>query len=129
MNGFGSKVMIIVALLWPGAVSADECSTELCWSVRPVVCISAEQGERCEAELVITWISPVPVDLCLFLADELLTCWPEQLQGRWSSSLLWPDQAMLTLRRAEHILAQETLKTVSRTPKRRRRLVAPWSVF
>ncbi|MCH8536850.1 MAG: DUF3019 domain-containing protein [Alkalimonas sp.] len=121
--------MIFLVLLWSGGLSADECSTELCWSVRPVVCISSEQGESCEAELAISWSSPVPVDLCLYLADELLTCWPEQLQGRWQTSLLWPEQAMLTLRSAEHTLAQETLKTVSRTPKRRRRLVAPWSVF
>lgn len=129
MNGFDSKVMLLLALLWAGGVAAQECSTDLCWSAMPVVCISSEQGDVCEAELTITWRSPVPVDLCLYLADELLTCWPEQQHGQWRSPVQWPEQAMLSLRSAEHIVAYETLKTVSRQPKRRRRLVAPWSVF
>ncbi|MDP4536052.1 DUF3019 domain-containing protein [Alkalimonas collagenimarina] len=129
MNGFDSKVTLLLALLWTGGVAAEECSTDLCWSAMPVVCISSEQGGGCEAELAIAWSSPEPVDLCLYLADELLTCWPSQQRGQWRASLQWPEQAMLSLRSAEHIVAYETLKTVSRQPKRRRRLVAPWSVF
>jgi hypothetical protein len=129
MNGFESKVMLLLALLWAGGVSADECRTELCWSAMPVVCISSEQGATCEAELAVSWSNPVPIHLCLYLADEPLTCWPKQQYGQWSALIDWPDQAVLSLRSAEHILAYETLITVSRKPKKRRRLVAPWSVF
>lgn len=117
-------------LLMPLSVNpAEQCTSGLCWSASPMVCIASAQGERCEADLHVVWSSPVPVDLCLYLADEALSCWQQQHQGQWASRLIWPEQAILSLRDAEQVFLDETLKTVSRQPKRRRRLVAPWSVF
>ncbi|MCC5827269.1 DUF3019 domain-containing protein [Alkalimonas sp.] len=117
-------------LLLPlAATPAEPCETDLCWSASPVLCIASVQGERCEAELKVVWSSPEPVDLCLYLADEALSCWQQQQQGQWSSHLIWPEQASLTLRDTDKVYLDEMLKTVSRQPKRRRRLVAPWSVF
>lgn len=117
-------------LLLPLAATPTEpCDTGLCWSASPMLCIASAQGERCEAELKVVWSSSEPIDLCLYLAEEALSCWQQQQQGQWSSRLIWPEQATLSLRDAEQVFLDETLITVSRQPKRRRRLVAPWSVF
>lgn len=117
-------------LLLPlAAMPAEPCATNLCWSASPVLCIASEQGGRCEAELNVVWTSSKPMDLCLYLAEEALNCWQQQQQGQWNSRLIWPEQASLTLRDTEQVYLDETLKTISRQPKRRRRLMAPWSLF
>ncbi len=126
----GYLVKFAWMLLLPLAALAEEaCRQAVCWSVTPVVCIANDSRGRCQGDLTVHWSSPDAVVLCLFLAEESLTCWPTQQQGSWQAPLSWPDEATLTLRAADQVLLEEELKTVRRTPYRRRRLVAPWSVL
>lgn len=106
-----------------------ECRAELCWSVSPAFCVSATPDQQCEAELKVSWSSNKAQNLCLYFAQEKMQCWQQAQQGQWQQLLSWPGKTEVRLQNDAQVLLQKELIVLSRQPEKRRRLVAPWSVF
>ena len=122
-----------VISLFSGSLWAAEhtvpCNTAICWTVEPAVCVVDKQQNQCEMALSMSWQSQQPRDLCAFLDDKQLQCWQQQSQGSWQQSLQLKHNSLLQLREQQQPILEQTLTILSRQPERRRRLVAPWSVF
>jgi hypothetical protein len=106
-----------------------ECRAELCWSVSPAFCVSATVEQNCEAELKVSWSSNKAENVCLYFAQEKMQCWQQAQQGQWQQLLSWPGKTEVRLQNDTQVLLQKELIVLSRQPEKRRRLVAPWSVF
>ncbi len=106
-----------------------ECRAELCWSVSPAFCVSATPEQSCEAELKVSWNSSKAEDLCLYFAQQQMRCWRQEQQGQWQQLLSWSGATEVRLQNDTQVLLHKELMVLSRQPEKRRRLVAPWSVF
>ncbi|WP_127026037.1 DUF3019 domain-containing protein [Rheinheimera mangrovi] len=106
-----------------------ECRAELCWSVSPAFCVSATVEQNCEAQLTVSWSSSRAEDLCLYFAQQQIRCWQQARQGQWQQLLSWPGKTEVRLQRDNSVVLRKELIVLSRQPEKRRRLVAPWSVF
>lgn len=106
-----------------------ECRAELCWSVSPAFCVSATPEQNCEAQLKVSWTSNKAENLCLYFAQQQVQCWQQARQGEWQQLLSWPGKTEVRLQNDYHVLLRKELIVLSRQPEKRRRLVAPWSVF
>ncbi len=111
------------------AAQSPECNAELCWSVSPAFCVAAKPEQDCSAELSVSWSSVKAEDLCLYFASQQMQCWQQAKQGQWQQLINWPEKTNLSLQNASQVLLQKELIVLSRQPEKRRRLVAPWSVF
>lgn len=119
---FAGKVLLVTA-------QSPECSAELCWSVSPAFCVAATTEQRCEAELRVSWSSKKAEDLCLYVADKQMQCWQRAQQGQWQQLLSWSTTAEVRLQSDRQVVLRKELIVLSRQPEKKRRLVAPWSVF
>ncbi|MDR7121738.1 DUF3019 domain-containing protein [Rheinheimera soli] len=106
-----------------------ECNAELCWSVSPAFCVAATVEQNCEAQLTVSWSSSKAENLCLYFAQQQMQCWQQAEQGQWQQELNWPGKTEVRLQNNRQVLLQKELIVLSRQPEKRRRLVAPWSVF
>lgn len=106
-----------------------ECRAELCWSVRPAFCVSATVEQNCEAQLTIHWSSTREQNVCLYFAQKQMQCWQQVKQGQWQQLLSWSGKTEVKLQNDNDVILQKELIVLSRQPEKRRRLVAPWSVF
>ncbi len=111
------------------AAQPPECKAELCWSVSPAFCVSATPEQNCEAQLKVSWTSNKAENLCLYFAQQQVQCWQQARQGEWQQLLSWPGKTEVRLQNDHHVLLRKELIVLSRQPEKRRRLVAPWSVF
>ncbi|MCA1929353.1 DUF3019 domain-containing protein [Rheinheimera sp.] len=107
----------------------SECEAELCWSVSPAFCVAATPEQSCEAQLSVSWRSDKAQNLCLYFAQQQMQCWSQAQQGQWQQFLSWSGKTEVRLQNDNHVLLQKELIVLSRQPEKRRRLVAPWSVF
>ncbi|WP_337880359.1 DUF3019 domain-containing protein [Rheinheimera sp.] len=121
--------LILSSQLWLAPAPKPECNQDLCWSVSPAFCISALPEQACEAQLSVHWQHSASLNLCLTLAQQNLSCWQDAQSGHWQQNIVWPDKGVLSLQQGERVLLQKELVVLSRQPEKRRRLVAPWSVF
>jgi hypothetical protein len=111
------------------AAQPPECKAELCWSVSPAFCVSATPEQVCETQLNVSWSSSKVENLCLYFAQQQMQCWQQVKQGEWQQVLSWPGKTEVRLQHEHDVLLQKELIVLSRQPEKRRRLVAPWSVF
>ncbi len=107
----------------------SECSAELCWSISPAFCVSATPEQHCEAQLSVSWHSDKAQDLCLYIAQQQMQYWLQGQQGQWQQLVSWSGKTEVRLQNDTDVLLQKELIVLSRQPEKRRRLVAPWSVF
>ena len=119
---FAGNILLVTA-------QPPECSAELCWSVSPAFCVSATPDQKCEAQLSVSWSSIKAENVCLYFAQEKMQCWQQVQQGQWQQLLSWPGKTEVRLQNDTQVLLQKELIVLSRQPEKRRRLVAPWSVF
>lgn len=123
----------LLLLWWPGQLLASQpaswCDQSLCWQVEPVVCIANQQDDNCQLDFRLSWQHPQPVSVCAELGGQQLQCWRQQTSGQLSyqAQLEGPDQLQLSVDGKPRLTQQ--LSVLSRQPGRKRRLVAPWSVF
>ncbi|WP_306523300.1 DUF3019 domain-containing protein [Rheinheimera sp.] len=122
-------VMFLSFCCW-AAQAATPCAQILCWQVAPTVCLLDQQQNSCQLPLQLNWQSPRPMSICAYLNNLQLTCWSATQQGQLQQQLPLEGPAQLELRdMQQQVLLQQQLTVLSRQPERRRRLVAPWSVF
>ncbi len=130
MQGFKFFALISV---WIGSTTlyAAPCNQVLCIEVQPSVCIVSEKGQKdCPLDFQLKWQSNTPQDLCVYAGQQKLQCWLQQTHGQGQHQLVLDAPLSLEFRDAQQqLLAQQSLTILSRQPERRRRLVAPWSVF
>jgi len=119
---FASNMLLVTA-------QSPECRAELCWSVSPAFCVSATPDQNCEAQLSVSWTSTKAENLCLYFAQQQMQCWQQVRQGQWQQLLSWPGKTEVRLEYDNQVLLRKELIVLSRQPEKRRRLVAPWSVF
>lgn len=119
---FAGNILLVTA-------QTPECRAELCWSVSPAFCVSATPDQQCEAQLNVSWSSNKAENVCLYFAQEKMQCWQQAQQGQWQQLLSWPGKTEVRLQNDTQVLLQKELIVLSRQPEKRRRLVAPWSVF
>jgi hypothetical protein len=106
------------------------CQQPLCWQVTPQVCLVDRQQQLCQLELSLSWQSQQQQSLCVYLDQQQLSCWLTQQQGHYKTTVGLAGPAILQLRDLnQQVLLSQHLTVLSRQPERRRRLVAPWSVF
>lgn len=129
MHGCTLVVISILSLLVSAANAATPCDKAICWQVAPSVCLVDQQQRPCQLDLSLQWQSALPQSVCVFLDDQQLDCWQAQTEGQWRQQLQLTGPAKLELRDQQQVLLQQQLTVLSRQPERRRRLVAPWSVF
>lgn len=118
-------------LLLPLTATAGQCAKDFCATVQPSVCL-VEQAElaQCRFTIDVAWQSAQPQSVCAFVGDQQLQCWQNARRGESQYQLELREATALEFRTMEQqVLAQQTLKVLSRHPERRRRLVTPWSVF
>ncbi len=130
MQGF-RLIVLIGVLLGSTTLWAAPCSKTLCIDVQPSVCLVGEKGQKsCQLDLTLSWQSEQPRDLCVYAGRTQLQCWQQQRSGQSQHQLALDAPISLEFRDAQQqLLAQQSLTILSRQPERRRRLVAPWSVF
>ena len=110
--------------------AAPPCGQNICWQVAPSVCLQDQQQNNCQLPLQLSWQSQSPLSLCAYLDEQELACWSAKQQGALQQALVLDGPASLELRDVQQqVLVQQQLTVLSRQPERRRRLVAPWSVF
>jgi hypothetical protein len=130
MHGCKLVVISILSLLAGALNAATPCDKAVCWQVAPTVCLVDQQQRPCQLEISMHWQSQVPQSVCVYLDDQQLDCWTTVNQGKWQQQLQLTGPARLELRnQQQQVLLQQQLTVLSRQPERRRRLVAPWSVF
>lgn len=112
------------------AMPTPACPHAWCWQVTPTTCVVNQQGEHCRLELSLVWQSQELQNVCVYLDQQQLSCWSNQQQGQLQATLPLQGPALLQLRNHQsQVLLSQHLYVLSRQPERRRRLVAPWSVF
>lgn len=122
-----------LTLLWSGLSQAaptdTACDRTLCWQVQPVVCIANQTADSCQLDFQLSWQHPQPISVCAELAGQSLHCWQQQTSGQlqYQAQLRGPDQLHLMVDGKPRLTRK--LSVLSRQPDRKRRLVAPWSVF
>ena len=73
---------------------------------------------------------PAPAPRLIVAAPEQVADrWQQARQGQWQQLLSWPGKTEVRLQNDTRVLLQKELIVLSRQPEKRRRLVAPWSVF
>lgn len=130
MHGRNLVVISILSLLAGAVNAATPCDKKICWQVAPTVCLVDQQQRPCQLDLNLQWQSALPQSVCAYLDEQQLACWNTVQQGQWQQQLQLTGPARLELRNhQQQVLLQQQLTVLSRQPERRRRLVAPWSVF
>ncbi|MCT6698123.1 DUF3019 domain-containing protein [Rheinheimera sp. 4Y26] len=130
MQGRTTVVVILLSLCSFAAQAASPCAQRLCWQVAPTVCLLDQQQNSCQLPLQLDWQSAEPLSACAYLNERKLQCWSASQQGQLQQQLPLTGPANLELRNMQQqVLLQQQLTVLSRQPERRRRLVAPWSVF
>lgn len=76
-----------------------------------------------------SWSSRKAEHLCLYFAQQQMQCWQHAKQGEWQQVLSWSGKTEVRLQHEHDVLLRKELIVLSRQPEKRRRLVAPWSVF
>jgi hypothetical protein len=130
MHGRTLVVISILSLLAGAVNAAPLCDKTVCWQVAPTVCLVDQQQRPCQLVLSLQWQSTLPQSVCIYLDGQKLDCWLAASEGQWRQQLQLTGPARLELRsQQQQVLLQQQLTVLSRQPERRRRLVAPWSVF
>ena len=130
MHGRTFFFWMLISLSSFGAEATPACSQNICWQVAPSVCLQDKQQNECQLPLQLSWQSQSPLSLCAYLDEQELACWSAKQQGTLQQALTLEGPASLELRDVQQqVLLQQQLTVLSRQPERRRRLVAPWSVF
>lgn len=130
MHGCTLVVISILGLLAGAVNAATPCDKTVCWQVAPTVCLVDQQQRPCQLSLSLQWHSALPQSVCVYLDEQQMDCWHALNQGQWQQQLQLTGPARLELRnQQQQVLLQQQLTVLSRQPERRRRLVAPWSVF
>lgn len=130
MQGF-SKLLFAGVLMCSSTLHAAPCAKAFCVTVEPTVCLMQQKGQKtCSLAFKIQWQSQLPLDVCVYAGPRQLQCWEQQREGTGQHELVLDAPLSLEFRDAhQQLLAQQPLTILSRQPERRRRLVAPWSVF
>ena len=121
------SLTLLLALISPAR--AAQCQQQLCWQVEPTVCVSNQSTEQCALTFNLRWSSVDPLSVCAELSDEPLQCWHQQKSGELTHQIVLAGPQQLALRVDGKTRLVEQLSVLSRQPDRRKRLVAPWSVF
>ncbi len=130
MHGRTFFIWMIISFSCFAAKAASPCGQNICWQVAPSVCLQDQQQKNCQLPLQLHWQSQSPLSLCAYLDEQELACWSAKKQGALQQALTLDGPANLELRDVrQQVLLQQQLTVLSRQPERRRRLVAPWSVF
>lgn len=130
MQGRTRFVVMLFSLWCFAAQAASACTQMLCWQVAPTVCLLDQQQNSCLLPLQLDWQSAQPLSACAYLDNLQLKCWSASQQGQLQQQLPLTGPAHLELRdMQQQVLLQQQVTVLSRQPERRRRLVAPWSVF
>ncbi len=130
MHGCTLVLISILSLLTAAVNAATPCHNMVCWQVAPTVCLVEQQQHPCQLALSLQWQSNLPQSVCAYLDEQQLKCWHSAHEGSWHQQLHLTGPARLELRnQQQQVLLQQPLTVLSRQPERRRRLVAPWSVF
>ena len=106
-----------------------QCDQTLCWQIAPVVCVANQKSDSCQLDFRLSWQHPEPISLCAELEGLPLHCWQQQTSGELSYQAQIEGSALLLLRSDGQPRLSRELSVLSRQPARKRRLVAPWSVF
>lgn len=130
MQGFYSFLLASV-LMCSSTLHAAPCAKAFCVTVEPTVCLMQQKGQKsCQLAFTLQWQSQSPLDLCVYAGQQQLQCWQQQREGTGQHKLVLDAPLSLEFRDSQQqLLAQQPLTILSRQPERRRRLVAPWSVF
>lgn len=111
------------------AAQNEQCTAQLCWQVEPTVCISEQTAGACNLTFRLRWTSQQPLSVCAELSDQPLQCWVSQTSGQLTHQTLLAGPSQLQLSVDGETKLAKQLSVLSRQPARRKRLVAPWSVF
>lgn len=109
--------------------SQQHCSNQLCWQIEPTVCIADQSTDSCKLDFQLSWQSATPVSVCAELAGQSLHCWQQQASGQLRHQTELEGPILLSLHSDGKTVLTQELSVLSRQPNRRKRLVAPWSVF
>lgn len=122
-------LILLVHSAAQAAVADPQCNQNLCWEIAPVVCVADQNADRCQLDFHLSWQHPEPISLCAELEGLPLHCWQQQTSGELSYQAQLEGSALLLLRDEQQPRLSRELSVLSRQPTRKRRLVAPWSVF
>ncbi|WP_031570092.1 DUF3019 domain-containing protein [Rheinheimera texasensis] len=122
-------LILLVHTVAQAAPADAQCDQTLCWQIAPVVCIANQKSDSCQLDFRLSWQHPEPISLCAELEGLSLHCWQQQTSGELSYQAQIEGSAQLLLRSDGHPRLSRELSVLSRQPARKRRLVAPWSVF
>lgn len=126
----GKLWLLLLGMTMAQAKAADaQCDRLLCWQIAPVVCVADQTAGSCQLDFRLSWQHPEPISLCAALDGKSLQCWQQQTSGELSYQANLDGHMVIDLRDGADIRLSRELSVLSRQPARKRRLVAPWSVF
>lgn len=122
-------VIVLLTLSCCAVAQNEQCTPELCWQVEPTVCISDQTEGPCALTFNLRWQSQQPLSVCAELSEQPLQCWVSQTSGQLTHQTVLAGASQLQLSVDGETKLAKQLSVLSRQPARRKRLVAPWSVF
>lgn len=122
-------LMFISSCIAEAAGIDTQCDQALCWQVAPVVCVADQKSDSCQLDFQLSWQHPEPISLCAEWKGQSFYCWQQQTSGQLQYQLELDGPGELQLQVNGQARLTRQLSVLSRQPSRKRRLVAPWSVF
>jgi hypothetical protein len=129
--GWVTLFCIIETIFIHPRATAAEKALEL--ESRPRVCTLSADDEQCRTQVVLSWLSPRPVSVCLGAADrpEPYRCWQDASQGSYELELSASADVTFVLTEGDPRVVRATvvLRVVRETKRYRRKRREPWNVF
>ncbi|WP_395344404.1 DUF3019 domain-containing protein [Ningiella sp. W23] len=99
-NIFALLIPLICAVVFDAnaANRADKPFTYL--AVTPLKCVTLSKGRDCYADVNISWSTPTPKNVCLFVdyIDDPIRCWKSQSKAELKFEFIHPQSAYFYLR-------------------------------
>jgi hypothetical protein len=122
----------LFVLVFAGRVLAEPDS-DMRFSVKPRLCVLAQDEESCHDVLEIRWSTRDKKSLCLFQSSKRLPlrCWEDEREGSHTVEIHTGEDIDFQLQEvgANELLVSQSYEVVQDQEKYRRRRRNPWSFF
>lgn len=126
-------VAALLILIIPGFSYARESLPNLQFSLKPRLCVLADDQTQCQDQLEVEWASDRERSLCLYQNDQTtaLHCWSNQRTGEYRFKITTHTSTDFQLREegASTVLGREIFEVVHQQKRYRKSRRNPWNFF
>lgn len=119
VRGVFSGLLLCAALVALPSHAADEGAIK--FVLKPQRCVTLREGQPCFVKLKVTWVSELPVSVCVYDEGETpLVCWVDVAEGSFFGKQYLYETTRYTLRDTGGVELGESTVTVAWVYKSRR---------